>query len=261
MALSSLLTDTSPRAFDTSPDVVMILSKLSCSSSTHFPALVTVPIISLTRVWMFLAEAELLFERLLTSFATTAKPRPCSPARAASTAAFIESRFVWNVISLISSIISTIFWLASDISTIAWAVFRTISPPSLAVETASLDRESAWRVVSRFSEVFWTSSRRVLLISSMAAACCWVRSERFWFALDICITPFVTGTVFFLTFDISETTLSSVSLRPSVKRSIMSFLPEADALLVKSPWLTLSSTSESSLACSCITVFASSSFT
>ena len=37
----------------------------------------------------------------LTSSATTAKPRPCSPARAASMAAFSASRLVWSAISLI----------------------------------------------------------------------------------------------------------------------------------------------------------------
>ena len=38
----------------------------------------------------------------LTSVATTAKPRPASPTRAASTALFSASRFVWNEIELIS---------------------------------------------------------------------------------------------------------------------------------------------------------------
>jgi hypothetical protein len=36
---------------------------------------------------------------LRTSEATTAKPLPCSPARAASTAAFRASRSVWRAIS------------------------------------------------------------------------------------------------------------------------------------------------------------------
>jgi hypothetical protein len=34
--------------------------------------------------------------RLRTSLATTAKPRPCSPARAASTAAFSARMLVWK---------------------------------------------------------------------------------------------------------------------------------------------------------------------
>ena len=40
---------------------------------------------------------------LRTSSATTAKPRPASPARAASMAAFRASRFVWSAISSITS--------------------------------------------------------------------------------------------------------------------------------------------------------------
>ena len=39
------------------------------------------------------------FARLRTSAATTAKPLPCSPARAASTAAFKDSKFVWKAMS------------------------------------------------------------------------------------------------------------------------------------------------------------------
>ena len=44
----------------------------------------------------------------LTASATTAKPRPCSPARAASTAAFNANRFVWKAISSMTLMISSI---------------------------------------------------------------------------------------------------------------------------------------------------------
>ena len=66
----------------------------------------------------------------LTSSATTAKPRPASPARAASTAALRASRFVWKAISLMSLMIcevpsaeALIFAIAPVICTMAAAAF------------------------------------------------------------------------------------------------------------------------------------------
>ena len=50
--------------------------------------------LSWIRLLISLAAAALRCARLRTSAATTAKPRPCSPARAASTAAFSASRLV-----------------------------------------------------------------------------------------------------------------------------------------------------------------------
>ncbi len=40
-------------------------------------------------------------DKFRTSVATTLNPRPCSPARAASMAAFSDNRFVWAAISFI----------------------------------------------------------------------------------------------------------------------------------------------------------------
>jgi hypothetical protein len=48
---------------------------------------------------VFLAASAERIARFRTSSATTAKPLPASPARAASTAAFKARRLVWNAIS------------------------------------------------------------------------------------------------------------------------------------------------------------------
>ena len=57
--------------------------------------------------------------RLRTSCATTAKPRPASPARAASTAAFSARRFVWNAISSITRMMLAILSLEVRMPSIA----------------------------------------------------------------------------------------------------------------------------------------------
>ncbi len=76
-----------------------------------------------------------------TSSATTANPRPCSPARAASIAAFKARRFVW---AAMSSITETILPISAD-----------FSPRS---ETRVLTEPTASAMRSIPSIVFWTAS-------------------------------------------------------------------------------------------------------
>jgi hypothetical protein len=65
---------------------------------------------------VFLAASAERIARLRTSSATTAKPLPASPARAASTAAFSASRLVWKAISsmtlMILAVSSELFWMS-----------------------------------------------------------------------------------------------------------------------------------------------------
>ena len=65
--------------------------------------------LSLIRVLISLAASALRPARLRTSLATTAKPRPCSPARAASTAAFRARMLVWKAMPSITLMMSEIF--------------------------------------------------------------------------------------------------------------------------------------------------------
>ncbi len=66
------------------------------------------------------AATELLLARLCTSSATTAKPFPAEPARAASTAAFKARILVWKEISSIILIIPLICREDVEISSMAW---------------------------------------------------------------------------------------------------------------------------------------------
>ena len=88
---------------------------------------------------------------LRTSAATTAKPRPCSPARAASMAAFKASRLVWSDRSLMTSRIRPISWPSRRGTAPAWRSSRPASRscPSLDTEAETAVRpSSAWRRVS-----------------------------------------------------------------------------------------------------------------
>ena len=80
----------------------------------------TPPSTAVTLLWistlMSLAAAAERWARLRTSLATTAKPRPCSPARAASTAAFSARMLVWKAIESIRPMMSPILRLEAEIS-------------------------------------------------------------------------------------------------------------------------------------------------
>ena len=94
---------------------------------------------------------------LRTSSATTAKPRPASPARAASMAAFRASRFVWSAISSITSRIlpiscerlprpvmtRAVFSMFSEMVFMPWTVRDTASPPLRASSLARALMRSA----------------------------------------------------------------------------------------------------------------------
>ena len=84
-----------------------------------------------------LAALALRLARLRTSPATTAKPRPCSPARAASTAALSARMLVWNAMLLMTVVISAIFFELPEMPLMVDTTSSTSEPPRLAVVDAT----------------------------------------------------------------------------------------------------------------------------
>ncbi|CZZ99733.1 Uncharacterised protein [Bordetella trematum] len=71
-----------------------------------------------------------------TSPATTAKPLPCSPARAASTAAFSARMLVWNAIPSITDTISEILRELAEMPSMVLTTSDTATPPRSATSEA-----------------------------------------------------------------------------------------------------------------------------
>src|SRR5260221_3948106 len=130
--------------------------------------------------------------RLLTSPATTAKPRPCSPARAASTAAFNARMLVWKAIESITPMMSPILrelcWMLSIIVT-TWS---TASPPRLATAAAEVATSLAWPAFCAFWFTVAVISSMEAAVSSRLEACSSVREERSVLPAAICDDAVVT---------------------------------------------------------------------
>ena len=90
-----------------------------------------------------LAASALRCARCRTSLATTAKPRPCSPARAASTAAFSARMLVWKAMPSITPMISAMRLLESEMARMVVTTSRISSPPPLAAALAVADSAAA----------------------------------------------------------------------------------------------------------------------
>ena len=121
-----------------------------------------------------------------TSSATTAKPRPCSPARAASMAALRASRFVWSAILVIASVIppmrsdmpascSIIAAISLDDSrraAIAAVTSRAASRPSRVTSPARETLSAVSRAAEAPSRVAAMTSSVALRIDSTRRTCC-----------------------------------------------------------------------------------------
>ena len=109
---------------------------------------------------------------LRTSSATTANPRPCSPARAASMAAFSASRFVW---AAMPEIVSTIWPICSERSASPWmrlpvsaAVSCTRSNASALARMAAMPLAASSAISSADARVCSAAERA----SPLMVACC-----------------------------------------------------------------------------------------
>ncbi len=106
------------------------------ASATSLVPESTLPTESVISSLISFAAPALRCARLRTSEATTAKPRPCSPARAASTAAFSARMLVWNAIPSITLMMSAIFLLDALMASIVLTTSPTTAPPLAATSEA-----------------------------------------------------------------------------------------------------------------------------
>ncbi|OIQ77717.1 hypothetical protein GALL_405830 [mine drainage metagenome] len=116
--------------------------------------------------------------RLRTSPATTAKPRPCSPARAASTAALRARMLVWKAMPSITLMMSTILREASLMADMVLTTSPTTTPPLTATPEAAA---AIWLACLAFSEFCFTveaSCSMLEAVSSRLEACSSVRCDR-----------------------------------------------------------------------------------
>ena len=102
--------------------------------------------------------------RLFTSLATTANPRPCSPARAASTAALSARRLVCSASSFTVAVISP---MACACSASAMMLSATASTCPFTWVIAATDSSRAWRLVRSISLARWAACSDVWATSSI----------------------------------------------------------------------------------------------
>ena len=118
------------------------------ASLTSFAPSSTLSTLAPISALISLAACALRCARLRTSLATTAKPRPCSPARAASTAALSARMLVWNAMLSMTPMMSLILRLDAEMSFMVATTSLTTSPPRAATVLAEPARRAASRAVS-----------------------------------------------------------------------------------------------------------------
>ncbi len=115
-----------------------------------------------------------------TSPATTAKPRPCAPARAASTAALSARMLVWKAMLSITPMMSPILRELALISSMVVTTLWTICPPCRATVAAELANWLACVAESALCRTVPVSCCMLDDVCSSCAACRSVRTDRSW---------------------------------------------------------------------------------
>ncbi len=190
-------------------------------------------------VLISLAAAALRCARLRTSLATTAKPRPCSPARAASTAAFSARMLVWNAIPSITPMMSAIFFDDSEIPLIVSTTCLTTAPPFPATSDAPTASALACFAFSAFCLTVLVSSSIDDAVSSSDDACSSVRCERSWFPAAISLDAVAIVSVPVRTSRTTDDRLSFMRFN-ALSRSPVSSAVCASSRTVRSPPATAS---------------------
>ena len=184
------------------------------------------------------AASALRCARLRTSAATTAKPRPCSPARAASTAAFSARMLVWKAIASITPLISSILRADCDRPPMARTTSPTTSPPLRATSAAPAASWLASRAWPAFCATVAVSSSMELAVCCSVLACVSVRCDRSWWPARSCAAVAATAPAPPITWRTMRRRLTVMSSSASIRRAISSW-PPVRTLTVRSPSATL----------------------
>ncbi len=166
--------------------LMMVLTRsmpatMSCMVSPARPARVepsvTRPVESSIRTLISLAADAERWASARTSPATTAKPRPCSPARAASTAAFSARILVWNAMPSMTPMMSAMRAEDSLIAPMVSTSWPTILPPCWATREACAASVLACSALSALCWMPAVSSSIEDAVSSSEAAWLSVRRD------------------------------------------------------------------------------------